>query len=123
MAVADVNGDGRPDIIVANHGASTGNALNGSVSVLLGNGNGTFQPAQNTLLFPGDVVGVAVADINGDGRPDLIVGGNTSFRSGVVSILLGNANGTFQGPPKTFAIGGGVTAMSVADVNRDGRRT
>ena len=66
VALADVNGDGIPDMIVANSGGS-------SVSVLLGNGNGTFQ-AQKTFATGGRPAAVAVADVNGDGKADLIVG-------------------------------------------------
>ena len=66
MALADVNGDGKPDLVVANsYGADT-------VSVLLGNGNGTFQ-AQQTFATGSDPVSVAVGDVNGDGKPDLVV--------------------------------------------------
>ena len=65
MAVADLNGDGKPDLVVAN-GSSN------SVSVLLGNGNGTFQ-TQSTYRHRLDPDSVAVADVNGDGKPDLVV--------------------------------------------------
>ena len=65
MAVGDVNGDGKPDLVVANEGSNT-------VSVLLGNGNGTFQ-AQQTFATGTDPISVAVGDVNGDGKPDLVV--------------------------------------------------
>ena len=65
MAVGDVNGDGKPDLVVANCNSDT-------VSVLLGNGNGTFQ-AQQTFSTGFDPVSVAVGDVNGDGIPDLVV--------------------------------------------------
>ena len=69
MAVADLNGDGFPDLVVANHlGTSTSPA--GHVSVLLGNGDGTFRAAVDYDL--GSLVNaVAVGDFNGDGIPDL----------------------------------------------------
>jgi hypothetical protein len=61
------------------------------VSVLLGNGNGTFQSAVN-FAVGFDPSSVAVADVNGDGRPDLVVANTGSY---TVSVLLGNGNGTF----------------------------
>ena len=85
MAVGDVNGDGKPDLVVANYGDN-------SVSVLLGNGDGTFlpRPAYATGSSP---FAVAVADVNGDGKPDLVV---ANYGSNSVSVLLGNGDGTFQ---------------------------
>lgn len=65
VAVADVNRDGKPDIVVANMSSNT-------VSVLLGNGDGTFQAAI-TYDSGFEPISVAVADVNGDGNPDLIV--------------------------------------------------
>jgi hypothetical protein len=108
VAVADVNGDGRPDLVVANK-------YSGSVSVLLGNGNGTFQAAQNFSVGTGPVA-VAVADVNGDGHPDLIT---ANYFSNSVSVLLGNGDGTF-GSAVTFGVGTNPYALAVADVNGDG---
>jgi hypothetical protein len=65
VAVADVNRDGHLDLIVANESSNT-------VSVALGNGNGTFQAAKNFTTGTGPYA-VAVADVNGDGNPDLVV--------------------------------------------------
>ena len=117
VAVADLNGDGKPDIVVANHGFYPFYANAKSVSVLLGNGDGTFQPQR--MIAVGRTVGaVAVADLNGDGIPDIVTasGGNT------VSVLLGKGDGSFQ-PPKTFAVGSGPTSVAVADFNGDGPPT
>jgi hypothetical protein len=110
MAVADVSGDGMPDIVTT---IGDGNTL----SVFLGDGDGTFQAAQNTQL-PHDTLeppcGVVVADVNGDGRPDLVIGDNSLL------VLLGNGNGTFQNP---YAVDGdyGQFSVAVADVNGDGK--
>ena len=85
VAVGDFNGDGKADLAVANDGSDT-------VSVLLGNGNGTFQAAVNYGAGT-DPRSVAVGDFNGDGKADLAV---ANFFSDNVSVLLGNGNGTFQ---------------------------
>ena len=70
VAVADVNGDGKPDLVVANRNTM---AAVGSVGVLLGNGDGTFQAAVTYGSGGYQANSVAVADVNGDGKPDLLV--------------------------------------------------
>ena len=124
VAVADLNGDGKPDIVVANCGASsnsncisTGNS--GNVAVLLNNGNGTFATAVTYSLGALGASSVAVADVNGDGFPDLIVA-TGSMAGGFVGVLTGIGNGTFN--PEAVYASGGVSplAVAVADVNGDG---
>ena len=112
--VADVNGDGIPDLIVDNYAADT-------IWVLLGNGNGTFQAPQ---IYPtGQGPGfagpspVTVADLTGDGIPDLIY---PDYAAGNVVVRLGGGNGTF-GPEHTFPAGKGAYQVSVADLNGDGK--
>lgn len=113
VVVADLNRDGRPDLIVGNHGANT-------VGVLLGNGNGTFQ-AQNTYATsgpPGGIWSLVAADVNGDGIPDVIAGNSGST---AVSVLISKGNGTFA-TPVTFDVGAGVRGpLAAADVNGDGK--
>jgi hypothetical protein len=109
VAVADVNGDGKPDIVTAN-------ASDNAVSVLLGNGDGTFQQPQTFAVGSGPD-SVAVADVNGDGKPDLVVANQLD---NTVSVLLGNGDGSFQ-LPQSFAVGHGPNSVAVADVNGDGK--
>jgi hypothetical protein len=103
-----VNGDGRPDLVAAN-------SYSNSVSVLLGNGNGTFNAAKNFAVGLGPD-SVAVADVNGDGRPDLITANKVGYS---VSVLLGNGNGTFH-KATNFGAGTRPYAVAVADLNGDG---
>jgi hypothetical protein len=109
----DFNVDGKLDLAVANdfRGAATGN-----VSVLMGNGNGTFQTAQNFDTGGMGSVSVVVGDFNRDGKPDLAV---ASESSASVSVLLGNGDGTFQ-TAHNFDVGGSPASLAVGDFNGDG---
>ena len=115
VAVADLNGDGKPDLVVSNWCPSSG-CTSAGVSVLMGNGDGTFQPAVSYIAGTGRALSVAVGDMNGDGIPDLIVGTEEQ-----VSVLLGNGDGTFQ-PWVGYGLdGSSAQSVAVADVNRDGK--
>lgn len=106
---ADFNGDGLVDICVANTQGS-------AVSVLLGNGDGTFS-SQQLITVGGTPRGIAVLDADGDGDVDVA---NTNFGSGNVSLMLNDGTGTF-GPPTFFEGGGtGEWALGSADMNGDG---
>jgi hypothetical protein len=116
VAAEDVNGDGKPDLLVAG---------NDTVSVLLGNGDGSFQPAVS-YHEPGGIGSnaVAAADVNGDGKPDLLVANtcnNVSCTSGSVGVLLGNGDGTFQAAVSYDTGGTGARPIEIADVNGDGK--
>lgn len=100
----DLNGDHKPDLVV-----STSN-------ILLGEGNGSFQPYQ--AILRGYAV-LAVGDFNGDGKPDLVVTNGTPF----VGIALGNGDGTFD-PPKTTTFVPAVLSVEpliTGDFNGDGK--
>ena len=121
FVIADVNGDGVPDLILANVCQSSGDCNGGynpgGVSILLGNGYGTFQTAVTYSSGGYDANSVAVADVNGDGYADVVVSNmclNSSCESGGVSVLLGNGNGTFQAPLSYSS--GGVFAYSLTIV-------
>jgi hypothetical protein len=115
VAVGDFDGrhyaNGSPilDLAVANKGSNT-------VSVLLGNGDGTFQPAIN-FSTGRQPFSVAVRDLNGDGKPDLAT---VNLFSGTVSVLLGNGDGTFQ-TAHDFAVGINPFSIAVGDFNGDGK--
>src|SRR5438105_4652244 len=111
IAVGDFNGDGRPDLAVANNGSD-------NLSVLLGKGDGTFQPAVNyvTGTYPFSVypVSIAAGDFNGDSKPDLAVANIT----GNVSVLLGRGDGTFETVVNYLARAVS-RSLTVGDVNAD----
>ena len=113
--MADLNGDGIPDLIVANSGSN-------NVLIYPGLGNGQFGPAINGGhgFFTGtNPVGITVADVNGDGKPDLVV---ANKGSNDVSILLNQSQGnsiTFTPGPR-LKVGSGPVSTVVKDVTGDG---
>jgi hypothetical protein len=113
LAVADLNGDGKRDIITGNNGSST-------VGVLLGTGTGTFQAVATTSTGSGSMPSdIAVADVNADGKPDVLT---TNYGTNSVSVLLGTGTGTFAAAV-AYSTGSGSmpNGLAVADVNADGR--
>lgn len=123
VAIADVNGDGIADLIVANECLSSTDCTTGNVGILLGVGDGTFHSPVNYSAGYGSL-SVAVADLNGDGHPDLAVANQcvsaNACGTGAVTILLNNGNGTFQ-PGTTYASGGqGSVSVAIKDLNADG---
>ena len=121
VAVADVNGDGIADLIVSDSSlVSSGSSfINRSVSVLLGNQDGTFQAAQSYGNYNYDHPAIAVGDLNGDGHPDLVQTANSGV--GLVYVMLGssNGNGTFNSVSSYF-VGSGAYSVAIADLNGDG---
>jgi hypothetical protein len=112
VAVADLNGDGKLDM-------ATADTLGSTVSVFLGNGDGTFQNAR--AVFPGPFPSsVAVGDFNGDGKLDLAVGVFNLARSGIVAILLGNGDGSFRSPV-LYATPAEPQSVAVADLRGNGK--
>lgn len=109
VAVGDFNGDGKLDLAVAN-------ARSGNVSILLGEGDGTFYPAVNYAAGQGPFSQLAIGDFNGDGKLDLVV---SNFGSNNVSVLLGNGDGTFRAAAN-YNVGKNPSSVAVADVNGDG---
>ena len=86
------------------------------LSILLGNGDGTFAPAKSYAVGNNSVF-VLQRDLNGDGKRDLVV---VNQDSDSISVLLGNGDGTFK-PQKTYAVGTKPTIAVTGDFNRDGK--
>jgi hypothetical protein len=122
VAIGDVNGDGIPDIVVAN--ANPPSTPPGSVSILLGEGDGTFMPHADFSTVGSRPYSVALADVNGDGRLDIIT---ACMYSDAAYVMLGDGAGGF-GPPFGCHAGPGnfigtqfPLAVAAGDLNGDGR--
>ncbi len=117
IVASDVNGDGKLDLVAM--------TPDNGVFVFLGNGDGTLRaPVAYTTVCGGSIIncgGLAVGDLNGDGKPDLALNTNATTGGGM-SILLNNGNGTF-GTPTYYPVGiSGVLAansIAIGDVNGD----
>src|SRR5712664_1006489 len=107
VVAADFNGDGKLDLAVSNYGDN-------SLSVLLGNGDGTFQAPLTTPVGTNPAQ-VTVGDFNGDGKLDLAV---SSVANNTVAVLLGNGDGTFL-PPLIAPVGANPWYFAVGDFNCD----
>ena len=102
IAAADLDGDGSADLVAANG--------IGSISVFHNNGDGTFAAQRDYRLTGGDAVSLAVGDLNGDGRPDVVTGG--------VSVLLNDGDGTFTERDYNAR---GSKSIALGDLNLDGK--
>jgi hypothetical protein len=115
VAVADLQGDGITDLVVSN-------SYDNTVSVLLGNGNGTFQPAVNYSMSDNTTVAndprsVTLGSLRTSGPLDIVM---TNFGTSNVTVLLGNGNGTF-GAPRHLSAGMNTSdAVAIADFDGDG---
>lgn len=116
IVIADVNLDGRQDVVFADHDSY-------AVNVLLGDGSGKFATAANSPFIAREgkqphTHGLAVADINGDGKPDLVTANNSD---GDLSLMIGDGKGNFVRAAKSpFACGKSPYPIAAADINGDG---
>jgi hypothetical protein len=113
--IHDVNGDGRPDLVAANEYYSDDSDYSGGVSVLLNRGDGTFRPAQEYKTGESPAW-LAVGDLNGDNRPDIVTADTDSDG---VSVLLNDGDGDFRAK-REFATAEGPTFVAMADLTGDG---
>jgi hypothetical protein len=116
LTTSDFNGDGHLDLAAtwAGFGGS-----DGTISVLSGNGDGTFRPQ---VTYPGtDPVSLAIADFNGDGDPDVAAPNSffLNFGPSTVDVLLGDPGGTFR-QPGINSVGPGAYDVTAGDFNGDG---
>ena len=113
LAVGELDGDGLADIAVTFRACTRG-GMPGGVVLLFGTGDGSFRAPVVTQL-PGLIGDIKAADIDGDGKLDLII---SSYRN--VTVLAGNGDGTYQ-VPVSFGAGEGAYVMDAGDINGDGR--
>jgi FG-GAP-like repeat/FG-GAP repeat len=122
LTVDDFNKDGILDMAVVN-GPQFDQGVPGSLTILLGNGDGTFTATSGSIATGNSPIFVAAGDLNGDGNPDLVVTNmNHGFPDlGTLIVLLGNGDGTFTPTPTTLTVGSIPSTVSVADFNGDGK--
>src|SRR5437879_3367952 len=110
-ALAHLNNDNKLDLAVFNGSDNT-------VTVMLGNGDGSFQSRTVYGVNTSDGYEIAAADVNNDSYSDLIVGG---YNNSAINVLLNKGDGTFQGA-SVYGLGNRPVGLAVADFNNDGRK-
>ena len=111
-AAADYNGDGKLDLAVGNFLGGATSA--GTMSILIGNGDGTFQAAVTTAIQ--NPFHILATDLNADSKQDIVAASSPDK----LSVRLGNGDGTFQSPV-TYTVGDGPRTLGIADFNGDSK--
>ncbi len=123
MAVGDVDGDGKPDVVALSDGTAALFSADRGLVVWINTGNGTFRAP---VIYPIPALGngaITLADVNGDGRPDVVLAMDRDAAPGVssvVSVLLNRGDGTFA-PFVNSPVGGQPGSIAVGDLNGDGK--
>jgi hypothetical protein len=116
LAVGDFNADGKGDLATANYDYSETN----DVSILLGNGDGTFAPAVALHITDAYSWSIAAGDLNADGKLDLVTKSDDGWGYDSVSVLLGHGDGSFAAPITYDSYYGQLFSPTLADFNGDG---
>jgi|GEM_PF-1009401 len=111
VIVGEFNGDSNQDLAVANYGSN-------NVSILLGNGTGSFSTTPPVVGVSAGPVSIALADFNSDGKQDLAV---ANYNSDNVSLRFGVGNGTFTNTGLNVGVGGNPISVKAADLSGDGK--
>jgi uncharacterized protein (TIGR03437 family) len=121
LAVADLNRDGKPDLVVTDYGGdpSASPRTPGAVYVFLNDGHGGFQTPSQLAVGSAYPYSVWIGDVNGDGKPDLVVASENANVTYSLAVLLGNGDGTFQAPT-TVSTQYHPSGVAFGDFNGDG---
>jgi hypothetical protein len=110
VAIADLNGDGKPELVTADYGEPS------RASVFLNRGDGRFQAKRDHVTGP-QPISLAIGDLNGDGKPDLAT---ANLRGLTVSVLLNRGDGSFE-PKRDFRTGTRPLSVAIGDLTGDGK--